>query len=74
VPAPYRVTFPFDAPYNGPFAGGAAWAGGPSRHRGVDLALPGADNGRGTPYGAFQPGTVDALIPRARIRPAATAS
>jgi hypothetical protein len=63
VPEPYRVTFPFDAPYNGPYPGGAAWPGGPSRHRGVDLALPGPDNGRGTAYGAFQPGTVEALIP-----------
>lgn len=61
VPSPYRVTFPFDAPYNGPFQGGAAWEGGPSRHRGVDLALPGADNGRGSTVGAFQPGRVVTL-------------
>lgn len=58
VPGPWGVTFPFDAPYNGPYAGGAAWPGGPSRHRGVDLKLPGPDNGRGTTYGAFQGGSV----------------
>lgn len=61
VPSPYRVTFPFDAPYNGSFAGGAAWEGGPSRHRGIDLALPGSDNGRGSVVGAFQPGRVVTL-------------
>jgi murein DD-endopeptidase MepM/ murein hydrolase activator NlpD len=66
VPAPYSVTFPFDAPYGGPFAGGAAWPGGPPRHRGIDLALPGGDNGRGTPYGAFQAGRVVALIPESQ--------
>lgn len=58
IPSPYRVTFPYDAPYNGPFAGGAMWAGGPTRHQGIDLALPGPNNGMGKPYGAFQPGTV----------------
>jgi len=58
VPSPWRVTFPYNAPYNGPFAGGAMWQGGPSHHQGVDLALPGPNNGMGKTYGAFQPGTV----------------
>lgn len=58
VPSPWRVTFPYDAPYNGPYGGGAMWQGGPPRHQGVDLALPGANNGMGQTYGAFQPGTV----------------
>jgi hypothetical protein len=58
IPSPWRVTFPYDAPYNGPFSGGAMWSGGPSRHQGIDLALPGPNNGMGQTFGAFQPGTV----------------
>ena len=55
--SPWRTTFGFNEPYN---ADGKtpAWPGGPSHHRGIDLALPGPDNGRGTAYGAFQPGVV----------------
>jgi hypothetical protein len=55
---PYRTTFGFAQPYNGPFEGGAAWEGGPPVHRGIDLAANGPDNGFGTVYGAFQSGQV----------------
>lgn len=48
----FNTLFPYNAPYNGPY-GGAMWPGGPTRHRGIDLTLPGANSGRGTPLGAF---------------------
>src|SRR5688500_10698828 len=52
----YDIAFDFDQPYTTP------WAGGPPRHRGVDLVVPGAkDNGRGSPVTAFQPGRVVAV-------------
>lgn len=48
-------------PYNGKYKagpgweGGAAWPGGPSHHKGVDLTLPG---GIGSPIGSFTDGIV----------------
>lgn len=58
--SPYNVLFPYNAPYNGPY-GGAMWAGGPTRHRGIDLTLPGQNHGRGSPIGAFRNGRVETL-------------
>lgn len=54
---PYSVLFPFDAPY----PGGSAWEGGPPRHRGIDLQLPGRDGGAGKAVGAFRDGRVVSL-------------
>lgn len=51
----WSVAFGFDQEYDNPFNPNIP------RHRGVDLVLPGRDNGRGTPYGAFTSGTVEAL-------------
>lgn len=51
----WTVKFPFKGKYSNPFNPAIPL------HRGVDVAAPGPDNGRGTPYGAFQPGTVAAL-------------
>jgi murein DD-endopeptidase MepM/ murein hydrolase activator NlpD len=62
VPSPWKVSFPFNAPYN-PDGKTPAWPGGPPRHRGVDLILPGSNNGRGTTYGAFRGGKVVAAGP-----------
>lgn len=65
VPAPapagnlgdkYSVAFGFNQKYSNPFNPAIP------NHRGVDLVIPGAkDNGRGTPFQAFQGGTVAAI-------------
>lgn len=61
----FAVGLGYAAPYNGSFApgpgweGGAAWAGGPSHHKGIDLRIKGADNGGlGMPIGAFTSGNI----------------
>ncbi len=53
----WQIAFDFDQPY-----GAAQWAGGPARHRGVDLVIPGRpQGGRGETYTAFAPGRVAAI-------------
>lgn len=39
----------------------AAWPYGPTRHKGIDLLLPGGNNGYGQPIGAFTSGTVSSI-------------
>lgn len=53
---PYNVAFGFNQAYSNPFNAAIP------NHRGVDLVIPGAENnGRGSPVGAFQGGTVVAV-------------
>lgn len=69
----YSVAFGYGAKYSGNFQaapgweGGAAWPGGPSHHKGVDLIVPGArSNGYGTPIPAFYGGRVLRTVPDSR--------
>lgn len=57
----------FGEKYNGNYFAGpgweadgntAAWPSGPTRHKGIDLILPGERNGYGQPIGAFAAGRV----------------
>jgi murein DD-endopeptidase MepM/ murein hydrolase activator NlpD len=60
----FSTSFGYLQPYNGRYEprpgweGRAAWPGGPSHHKGVDLILPGPNNGRGRPIPAFHGGRV----------------
>jgi tape measure domain-containing protein len=53
----WDTMFGFNQPYNGPYAGGAMWPGGPTHHRGIDL-VPAGGGGIGTPVGAFEAGEI----------------
>jgi murein DD-endopeptidase MepM/ murein hydrolase activator NlpD len=52
-PGDYTVAFGFNQAYSKPFNKNIP------RHRGVDLVLPGPNNGRGKDVGAFRGGTVE---------------
>lgn len=60
----FSVSFGYAQPYTGNYTpgpgweGGAAWPGGPSHHKGVDLTLPGPRNGYGSPIPAFHSGNI----------------
>lgn len=64
----FTESFGYGKPYSGQYtpgpgwSGRAAWPGGPSHHKGVDLILPGERNGYGKPVPAFHDGVVKRTV------------